>query len=111
MTLIVKPAARRDILQQYSHYLTLDLPEVADRFLVSVEAAIEAIAATPRAGGPRRFDNPSLQGLRAWPLKGFDEFRVYYLEQSERLVIVRVLHGRRDVSSLLEGERNVDDVS
>jgi hypothetical protein len=43
LKLTIKPAARRDILHQYGHYLTLDLPRVGERFLASVENSIEAL--------------------------------------------------------------------
>ena len=106
MKLTIKPAARRDILHQFEHYLTLGVPHVAERFLVAVEESIDALMATPRAGSPRRFANPLLAGLRSWPVKGFEEFRIYYLERPSEAAVVRILHGRRDVSAILEDERD-----
>ncbi len=55
----------------------------------------------PGAGPPKFFDNPLLAGLRSWSVKGFDDFHVYYLVQAETLTIVRVLHGKRDLGTIL----------
>lgn len=37
-----------------------------------------------------------------WPVKDFDEFRVYYLARPELLTIVRVLHGKREIGMILD---------
>jgi plasmid stabilization system protein ParE len=58
--------------------------------------------AMPESGAPRATANPRLSGLRTWPVKGFDQFRIYYLAQPDQLIIVRVLHDRRDTDTLLE---------
>jgi toxin ParE1/3/4 len=104
--LTIRPAARQDILHQYRHYLTLDLPHVAERFLASVENSIDALMAAPKAGSPRHFANPLLAGLRSWPVKGFEEFRIYYLERPCEVAVARILHGRRDIGAILEDERD-----
>jgi toxin ParE1/3/4 len=52
----------------------------------------------PEMGARRRINNPLLSGLRSWPVKHFENIRVYYLIQGKILRVVRVLHGRRDVS-------------
>lgn len=56
----------------------------------------------PNAGTPRPSGNPILAGLRSWPIRGFGEHNVYYLVQPERLTIVRVLHDKRDIGSILD---------
>jgi plasmid stabilization system protein ParE len=35
-------------------------------------------------------------------VKGFDEFRIYYLLRRDTLIVVRVLHSKRDVAAILE---------
>jgi plasmid stabilization system protein ParE len=37
-------------------------------------------------------------------VKGFDEFRIYYLVEDDLIKVLRILHGRRDIASILEGE-------
>jgi toxin ParE1/3/4 len=49
-------------------------------------------------------NNPKLAGLRAWPVNGFPEMRIYYLVSENVLRIVRVLHSRRDIGPMLEAD-------
>ena len=63
----------------------------------------------PNAGAPRRLRNPTLAGLRTWTIKGFDQFRVYYVARQDTVTVVRVLHGKRDISAILEKQKVIDD--
>jgi hypothetical protein len=56
----------------------------------------------PEAGAPKVVSNPQLAGLRTWPVKGFDEFRVYYLVRPTLLTVVRILHSKRNTDAILE---------
>jgi plasmid stabilization system protein ParE len=66
--------------------------------------AIDSLLAMPEAGPPRTTSNPSLAGMRMWPVKGFDEFWVYYVARGGTVTVVRVLHSKRDTGTILEGE-------
>lgn len=104
MTLVVRPAAREDILRQYRYYLIeQDAEAAAERFLESATMAIQFILRRPECGTPKSFDNEELRGLRSWPVKGFSAIRIYYIATDETVRVVRVLHGKRDVGRLLEG--------
>ena len=104
MNLFIQEAAERDILRQVEWYAEKGLPAIAQRFHAATLDAIDALVATPGAGPPRLTSNPLLSGLRSWPVKSFDEFRVYYLLRSELLIVVRVLHGKRDIDGILESQ-------
>jgi toxin ParE1/3/4 len=98
-------AAREDILAQFRYYaLDQGVPDVGFRFLDAVEAAIARIGAMPAIGAPQHFETPALTGMRAWPVPGFEDIRLYYLETADALLIVRVLHDKRDVQRILQGE-------
>ena len=47
----------------------------------------------------------AIDGLRRWPVKGFDEYWVYYLVRPEALTVIRVLHSKRDIDGLLATAR------
>ena len=64
----------------------------------------------PGVGAPRHLQNPKLEGLRSWPVYGFPAQRVYYLHDKNQLRIVRVLHGKRDIRSLLEAEEIDEEI-
>jgi toxin ParE1/3/4 len=101
----IRPAARDDILQQFHYYLVdLDKPEVASRFVEAVEKTIDKILRTPNAGAPKHLSNESLAGLRSRAVEEFENIRVYYLAQEEKVRVIRVLHGKRDIACILERE-------
>ena len=100
----VRPAARRDVLLQFEHYLNQNAPDVAARFLEAVETAVAQLLEMPGMGAPKALKNSSLAGLRSWPVSGFEEIRVYYRIHEDTLRVIRVLHGRRDIKRILEKE-------
>jgi plasmid stabilization system protein ParE len=104
VTFFIQEVAEADILRQVERYAEQGLPHIARRFHASVLVAIDALIAMPEAGPPRPATNPTLAGLHAWPVKGFDAFWIYYLSGPERLTVVRVLHGKRDIGTILEQE-------
>jgi toxin ParE1/3/4 len=101
--LSVLPSARTDIREQIEYYLELDLPRIADRFQVAVSDSMSAAMKRPGAGSPRRRShNPALDDLRTWAVKGFDQFRIYYLVRENTMMVVRVRHDKRDIGAILE---------
>ena len=101
MKLFIQAATEQDILSQVEWYAQKGLPDIALRFSRASVAAIEALMAMPQAGAAKASANPRLAGLRSWPVKGFEEFRVYYLADPERLTVVRILHGKQDTGAIL----------
>jgi hypothetical protein len=83
-------------------------PTSRDGFAPVMEA-IDALVAIPAAGAPKYINNPLLAALRTWAVKGFDEFRVYYLTQSDLVAVIRILHDKRDIGWILE--RQAEDPS
>ena len=104
MKLIVKPAARSDILEQLRYYADTGGDHVGDRFLAAIRECFSVAAQSPLTGSPRHFDNPALDGLRSRTILGFGTIRVYYLVRGETVIVVRVLHGRRDLQSILDAD-------
>lgn len=103
MQTVTTPAAREDVLGQFRYYaFDQGVPDVGFRFLEAVEHATARITEMPAIGAPQHSEIPELSGMRAWPVPGFDETRLYYLETPTTLVIVRVLHDKRDVRRILE---------
>jgi toxin ParE1/3/4 len=107
--LIIQASAEDDMLRQYDWYEQQGLSTLLTVSVSPCSRSINAAIRTPKAGAPRPVGNSALSGLRAWPVKGFDEFRVYYLIREDGVfVVVRVLHGRRDVDAIL-GQQAIDD--
>jgi plasmid stabilization system protein ParE len=104
VTPFIEPEARADILRQVERYAGQGLPPIARRFHRAVLASLDALIAKPESGPERLTGDPSLTGLRAWPVKGFDAFWIYYLQVPRRLTVLRVLHDKRDIGIVLEAE-------
>ena len=104
MKIVLRPAARRDIILQVAHYIDELAYHAAAGFPSAVEVAVQQIREQPGIGSPRSFDNPKLKGLRAWPVPGFEDIRIYYLHPQPSMIrIIRVLHGKRDLALILAG--------
>jgi len=101
----IRPRADADIDEIADFYTQEAGAKSGIRFLDAVAAALAFILETPLAGAPRPLLNPRLTGLRSWPVPGFEDVRVYYLEpHGDVLEVVRILHGRRDLPRLFGDE-------
>ena len=56
----------------------------------------------PEIGSPRTASDPSLAGLRLWPVPGFEKFRICYIPRVDHIDVLRVLHGARDSERFFE---------
>jgi plasmid stabilization system protein ParE len=79
--LIIKASAEDDVLRQTDWYEQQGLSVIADRFAAAVFAAINA---------------------------AIGEFRIYYMLRGDVFMVVRILHGRRDIDAIL-GTQVIDD--
>jgi hypothetical protein len=70
----------------------------------AVGEIVDTIIVMPDAGAPRESGNRRLAGLHTWPVRGFENIRISYLVRSDVLQIVRVVHGRRDIGAVFEGQ-------
>lgn len=104
MKAVVRPVARQDILHQYRYYISEGAYDAADGFIDAVDMSIAHLSRMPETGAPKNSINLALSGLRSWPVKGFEDIRIYYLIQNEEIRIIRVLHGRRDIHNILESD-------
>ena len=53
-------------------------------------------------GSPRQLRDPHLKGMRARPVAGFRKALPFDLTFDDAVEVVRVLHGARDIPSLLD---------
>ena len=112
MTPVIRPRARDDIIRQYRWYLVeKGAPDAAFRFLDAVEESVTQLLRMPGMGAPKLLKNPAVAGLRVWPAEGFEDMRIFDLVQGESLKVIRILHGKRDINRILEGESAADDTA
>jgi toxin ParE1/3/4 len=58
------------------------------------------IAQRPAAGSRCGFTADELRGTRRMPVAGFTKFLIFYLSGEGEILILRVVHGARDLESL-----------
>ena len=73
----MRPRAKKDVIEQ-ALYIAEDNPDAADGFLDAVEQALDTLADMPEIGAPRQSYNPALEGIRMWPIKGFEKHLIFY---------------------------------
>jgi toxin ParE1/3/4 len=94
MNCVVKARARLDLKSHWRYIARENLP-AADRLLEAAEETFKIIAKNPDIGSQRSFRK--LVGIRSRAVAGFKNYLVFYQTRNEAVVIVRVLHGMRDL--------------
>jgi len=87
--------ALRDIEEAFV-YIADDNLDTALNFLISAEESLELLAENPFMGIERPFADPKLKKMRMWRVKGFEDFLIFYVVESERILLLRVVHAKRD---------------
>jgi toxin ParE1/3/4 len=73
--------------------------QVATRFVAAIEAHFEPLRHFPNSGAPREQFAPGLRVTFHSP------YAIYYLRLQDALVVVRVIHGARDIAALADRGR------
>jgi toxin ParE1/3/4 len=89
-------------------YIAEHNPSAADAFIAALNSAAELLIATPEIGSPRYSDHPDLRGMRFSPLKGYENYLLFYrvLATEQVVEIVRIVHGARDLPALFGKNEN-----
>jgi toxin ParE1/3/4 len=97
-----RPQARKDI-RDTAAYLFVETSEaVAVRFERAVQNLAHTLAGMPGIGVPCSFRNPELHDVRRLTVTGFENWLLFYQETEDRIDVIRVLHGARDIAAILE---------
>lgn len=102
MKLRIRPAARADLAEQVAFLVEREGCSLGERFVRAVKKTFELLVVAPRLGTMRAFRNPMLQGIRSWPVDSFSHHLVFYRVTTMDVEVVRVIHGARGISTLLE---------
>lgn len=100
------PAARLDLLNHFVYIGERNL-DAARRFLTAAQDECRALARMPGMGARRDFRNPEYPELRSWPIKGFQNYLIFYLPTATGIHVVRVVHGAQDLDRIFD-EREDD---
>jgi plasmid stabilization system protein ParE len=92
------PQAAGD-LSEIWNFIAKDNPEAADRVEEAVFRACDLLADSPFAGRPRKDLTPL--PVRFWVVHPYSKYLIVYDPEKKPLQIIRVLHGARDLPSVL----------
>ena len=96
------PAARVDLEAIYAQLVDRAGTGLADQFFAAVRHWRAQLSRHPELGRPRRFRRPELAGLRSLNCGGrFTNYLVFYRLDHDRPVVIRLLHGARDLEAAL----------
>jgi toxin ParE1/3/4 len=98
----VLPAADVDLDHQADYLASEASLDTALRFYDAARTTFDKIAQNPGIGQKRETLNPRLTGLRVWRVEGFEKHLIFYRPGDDGVEIVRVLHGARDIDSVLD---------
>lgn len=108
---IIKTDLALTDLEEQAEYLRLRSPRSALRFLDAAEALFRQLASMPGLGEPFETANPFFQDLRCFPIPKFPSQIVYYKPLRDGIIVIRVLHGARDVDRIFGQEDSQEDES
>lgn len=100
----ISEAAALAIVEQADYYQQAADLALVLRWEAAVDGAIHSLLNWPERGVTCRFRSPALAGLRWILVPGFPKHMVFYryLPQEQAILIVQVLHGARNLDTILD---------
>jgi toxin ParE1/3/4 len=101
---VIRPLLVEQDLQNAAEYIARHNLDAAIRFLDAAENDFQFLAAMPTLGSPWESSRPEQSVYRTWPVRGFENYIIVYRPVRHGVAIVRVIHGARDIKSILANE-------
>jgi len=73
---------------------------LAQRWQTAVTTTVLRIVEAPLTGALCQFNSKELAGIRRKAIDGFRKHLIFYRVQDQTLLVLRVIHGARDLESL-----------
>ncbi len=104
IALIISEAAALSIVEQADYYQQAAELALAQRWEAAVDQAVHSLLTQPKRGALCRFRSPALAGLRWILIPSFPKHMVFYrhLHEEQVILIVQVLHGARNMETILD---------
>ena len=77
-----------------------DNPPAAIRFVEAFKSSVELVSRLPEIG--RKRPDLGAPETRSWRVKGFRKYLIFYDAFPDRVRLLRILHGARDLQADLE---------
>ena len=102
MKRLVRSERSEDDVREVVRYLLREgSASVALRFIDALEESYLLLQSQPEIGRPYAPENSELQGIRSWRVHRFEHYLVFYQVLDDVVRIARVLHGSRDLWTVL----------
>jgi toxin ParE1/3/4 len=98
--LVISEAAAADIVEQADWYQEQSGAELVRRWERPVTSAVLRIVDHPSAGPITKFQASELSNVRRVLIPGFPKHLIFYQVHKSELLILRVVHGARDLETL-----------
>jgi toxin ParE1/3/4 len=98
--LSLTPAAEADIAAA-ALYIARNSLSAGIRFYDAIDKTLQQIRDHPRRWPRYELDEPRLAELRKRAVSGFQNYLVFYTVGQDSILVLRVLHGARDLPSIL----------
>lgn len=95
-----RPQVIRDLID-LATYIAENNLDKSDQFLHGVEETFKQLGQMPQLGKKCQLNNSRLQNVRQIAVKGFRKYLIFYQITAGEAEIIRVLHGSRDIESIL----------
>jgi len=93
-------ASAADVIDQSDWYASQSDTVLVQRWELAVSTTLLRITEFPTAGARCHFKAADLRGVRRIAVDGFPRLLVFYRVDKTSVLILRVLHGARDLESL-----------
>jgi toxin ParE1/3/4 len=103
----IYPAADADV-DEAAHHIARDSLDAALRFYDAADETYRQIRDHPNRWPRFELDHPKLANLLKRAIVGFRNYLAFYQVHGEFVDIIRVLHGARDIPSILLDEPTED---
>lgn len=84
----------------FEYLVEQESEELGYRFLEAAQSTFGSLASMPGVGALCNFYHAPLRPLRRWPVKGFENWLIFYLPIAGGVEILALLHGARSGCAL-----------
>ena len=99
-----RPRARLDLLEQFVYFAERASVSLAERYFAAVDATCLQLVDHPQSGVMYDSGVAGLEGLRKLPVKGFENYLLFYIPQAHGIDVIRVIHGARDIPHIFAND-------
>jgi toxin ParE1/3/4 len=96
---IVRPAARRDLIQHFAYIGENGSLTIARRFQAAARATFAELARSPGMGAPKKV--AKFPKVRMWRIREFEKYLIFYEPIGGDVEIMRVIHAAQDYNRIV----------